>query len=403
MNPIKPATQKKVRINLQKNDHNMEKSQVLIISFWNPTDKYPQQGIFIQEQVSAVCKLRENIIFLQVNVLPSKGLFLRKTIKESALGNNKLITINLYSYLWKFWYVNPRALARIIYRFIKRTGEIKPAIIHSNVIFPCGIVGYLLSLKFNAQLLISEHWSKTGKFMKHPLYRRIALRAYRKCYAIACVSGFLSKRIGAITGHRNIVIIPNIIDTSIFTYRPKPTSQSGSLNMLCVASWRLPKRLDLIFDSLCSFAAQTTLNIELTVVGTGPQVEMLIKQKTPGNLTVKWAGYLDRPGIASLLHNTHLFLHASDIETFSVVTAEALSTGTPVLASNTGALPELINEKNGLLVENTPEAWLEGLRNIVSKQYDYQSIALQNQDKFSSIKIGQSIISLYDQIDMDLN
>jgi glycosyltransferase involved in cell wall biosynthesis len=403
MNPIKPATKNRVRINLQVNDHNMEKSQVLIISFWNPTDKYPQQGIFIQEQVSAVCKLRENVIFLQVNVLPSKGLFLKKTIRESAPDNYKLITINLYSFLWKFWYVDPRALARVIYRFIRRSDEIKPAIIHSNVIFPCGIVGYLLSRKLHTRLLISEHWSKTGKFMRHPLYRRIALRAYRESYAIACVSRFLSGSIEAITGHPNIVIIPNIIDTSIFTFRPKPKSQNGSLSMLCVASWRLPKRLDLIFDSLCSFAADTELKIGLTVVGTGPQAEMLSKKKTPGNLTVKWAGYLDRQSIASLLHGTHIFLHASDIETFSVVTAEALSTGTPVLASDTGALPELINEKNGMLVENRPEAWLEGLRNIVGKQYDYQSIALLNQDKFSSLNVGKSIISLYDQIDEDLN
>ena len=41
--------------------------QIVIISFWNPTSKYPQQGIFIQDQAEAVCSMRENVIFLKIN------------------------------------------------------------------------------------------------------------------------------------------------------------------------------------------------------------------------------------------------------------------------------------------------------------------------------------------------
>ena len=121
----------------------------------------------------------------------------------------------------------------------------------------------------------------------------------------------------------------------------------------------LPKRLDLIFEAVCSYSAESSGNIELTIVGKGPQADILKDHKTPDNLKVRWTGYLERTAIAALMQETHIFLHASDIETFSIVTAEALSTGTPVLASNTGALPELINEQNGLLVENNHESWLQ--------------------------------------------
>ena len=382
----------------------MSNNQVLIISFWNPTAKHPQQGIFIQEQAAAVCNLRENVIFLQVNVLPSVNFLLKKTIEDSAFYKNRRIIINLYSRLWKFWYVNPWMLARIIYRILKKRGdEINPAIIHSNVIFPCGIVGYLLARRMGVKLLISEHWSKAEKLLRHPLYKRVAMRAYHKSFAIICVSEFLSDRISRATGHNNMVIIPNIINAEIFTYLPKSAADNGPLYILCVASWRLPKRLDLIFEALCSYALETTRHIELTVVGNGTQVEMLNNRETPGNLKIRWPGYLHRPVIALLFQTTHLFLHASDIETFSIVTAEALSTGTPVLASNTGALPELINESNGLLVENTPEAWLKGIREIVSKHFDYQAIALQNQNRYSPLKIGNSIIAIYNRINSDLN
>jgi glycosyltransferase involved in cell wall biosynthesis len=294
-------------------------------------------------------------------------------------------------------------LTRIIYSILKkRIHAINPAIIHSNVIFPCGIVGYLLARRMGAKLLISEHWSKAAKLLRHPLYKRIALNAYRKSYAIICVSEFLSLRIFKATGHKNIVSIPNIINTDIFTYLPKPPGDNGRLCMLCVASWRLPKRLDLIFDALCSYSLETTRHIDLTVVGNGSQIVMLKNRETPGNLHINWAGSLERQTIATLLQTTHVFLHASNIETFSIVTAEALSTGTPVLASNTGALPELINDHNGLLVENTHEAWLKGIREIVSKHFDYQAIALQNQNKYSPLNIGNSIIAVYNRINSDL-
>ncbi|MCX6326502.1 MAG: glycosyltransferase, partial [Bacteroidia bacterium] len=198
----------------------MANNQVLIISFWNPTAQHPQQGVFIREQAAAICSLSDNVVFLQVNVLPSNGIFLKKTVAESPFHNNKQIIINLYSCLWKFLYVNPWWLARIVFRTIKKRGnEINPAIIHSNVIFPCGIVGYLLAMRIGAKLIISEHWSKAEKLLKHPLYKRIAIRAYHKSSVIICVSEFLSLKIAKVTGHTNMVVIPNIINTELFTYR----------------------------------------------------------------------------------------------------------------------------------------------------------------------------------------
>ena len=377
----------------------MRNDQVLFISFWNPTEQNPQQGIFIQEQAAAVCNLRENIIFLQVNVLSSRNIILKKSIEESVYFKNKRIAINLHSRLWKFWYINPWSLSRIIYHFIKKKGaDIDPSIIHANVIFPCGIVGYLLARRLGAKLLISEHWSKTGKLLKHPLYKKIAMKAYLSSFAVVCVSEFLSQRISQATGHGNLITIPNIINTDIYSYLPKSKPDDEILRLLCVANWKLPKRLELIFEAVSSYAVESARNIELTVVGMGPQADNLKGARIPSNLKVRWAGYLDKSAIAALLQKTNLFLHASDIETFSIVTAEALSTGTPVLASNTGALPELIDEQNGLLVENTHESWLKGLKEIVSKQYDYQAIAFQNQNKYSPEKIGSRIIKLYNPI-----
>jgi glycosyltransferase involved in cell wall biosynthesis len=397
MNPIRQVIRPRER--LMENNVKSGADRVLIISFWNPTEQFPNQGIFIQEQAAAVCSMRDNVIFLQVNITGSKKLLPEKSIEVSEYFKGKRIRIDLRTRLWKFWYVNPWSVSRLIYRFINsRKEELLPSIIHANVVFPCGMVSYLLAKRMNARLLISEHWSKTDRILKHPLLAGIARKAYMGSYAIICVSKFLSARISSSTGHRNILTIPNIIDTAVYSYSPKEFSVEDSLKLLCVASWRLPKRLDLIYEAVCSYAAESQGNIELTIAGTGEQAEKFKKLKTPSNLKINWTGQVDRKAIASILHRTHIFLHASDIETFSLVTAEALSTGTPVLASDTGALPELVNNTNGILVRNTPESWLIGLKEIVTRRFNYKAIAQENQDKFSARQIGTSIISLYDNI-----
>jgi glycosyltransferase involved in cell wall biosynthesis len=399
MNPIRQVIKPVAGTVPMENSVKMEMGQVLIISFWNPTEQYPHQGVFIQEQAAAVCSMRDNVIFLQVNISWARNLLPVKSIETSEYFKGRRIRIDLRTRLWKFLYVNPWFVSRMIYRLIiDRKDELLPAVIHANVVFPCGMVSYLLAKRLNTRLLISEHWSKTDRILKHPLLSGIARKAYTGSYAIVCVSGFLAARIASSTGHRNILTIPNIIDTSVYSYSPKLFSAEDPLKLFCIATWRLPKRLDLIFEAVCAYAIESSRNIELTIAGTGEQAEKLQNEKIPPNLKINRMGYLDKTTIASILHRTHIFLHASEIETFSLVTAEALSTGTPVLVSDTGALPELVNESNGILVRNTPDSWLRGLKEIVARKFDYRAIALENQDEFSARQVGKSIIALYDNI-----
>jgi len=373
--------------------------KVLIISFWNPTEQNPQQGIFIQDQAAAVCTLMDNVIFVRVNVLPSKHLTLKKYVTEEPFFGNRRITIDLCSLFWKAYYINPWLLAGIVYRTMNKIiPGIKPALIHSNVIFPCGIVSYLISRKTGSKMIISEHWSKAQKLLKHPFYRRIALKAYRSNSAVISVSEFLAGKISELTAHRNIVVIPNIVNTEVFSFKPKAGFDGKKLILTCVASWKPPKRLDLIIDSVGSFAVDTGCQVHLNIVGAGIQTDVLKSVKTPENLHIEWLGYLDKSSIVTLLHNSHLFLHASEIETFSIVTAEALSTGTPVMASDRGALPELIHERNGILAENTNESWRKKIHEIVNKNFDYEAIARENQTRFSPENVGRAIIEVYKDV-----
>ena len=371
-------------------------NQILIISFWNPIPLVPKKGLFIFEQVNAVCKRRNDVVFLEVNILPAKQFFY-KTISEIALHTNKVITINIYSLFWKLILVNPWLLYWLLQKYLKAFHLNKPKIIHSNIIFPCAIVGYLLAKKWNAKHIISEHWSQIEKYAKHPIFKRLITKVYNNCKAIMPVSDFLAKKIRTVTENPNVFVIPNVIDTQLFTYVPK-VQDSEELRFSCVAAWEEPKRLDLIVTSLASFAKNSPKNIILNVIGGGSQTKDFSSFRCPSNLTINWIGYISKPEIAKFLTKTDIFLQASEIETFSIVTAEALSTGTPVLVSNVGALPEFINADNGVLVENILEAWISGLQAITEKKYDNQKIALEICGKYSPDSVAAKIESIYNTL-----
>jgi glycosyltransferase involved in cell wall biosynthesis len=372
---------------------------VLIISFWNPTKEQPYKGLFIHEQVYALCRARTDILFLEVNILPSKKSLFSSTVTTSALYSNKKTTLDIHSVFWKLIYINPWLLYLLVKRCLhKHHAGFNPKIVHSNVIFPCAIVGYFIAKHFNAGHVISEHWSKAEKLLKHPVYGKISLKTYSDSKAILCVSDFLANKIRSATRHPNIIIVPNIIDTGLFRHVPANYDNAAELRFTCVATWTKPKRLDLIVNSLATYATETNKTLILNVVGEGLQKDELSKSNLPKNLQINWLGYITKIEIVKILTQTDIFMHASEIETFSIVTVEALATGTPVLASNKGALPELISSHNGILVENTPEAWVEGIKAIIIKKFDFKAIASDISEKYSPDLIATKIIEVYNNV-----
>ena len=72
--------------------------------------------------------------------------------------------------------------------------------------------------------------------------------------------------------------------------------------------------------------------------------------------------------------------------------------GTPVLCSNVGALPELVNNSNGVLCDNNLVSWLNGIQLIFNRKFNYQEISENIIEKYSVKAIGENINSIYNSI-----
>ena len=75
--------------------------------------------------------------------------------------------------------------------------------------------------------------------------------------------------------------------------------------------------------------------------------------------------------------------------------AEALCTGAPVIASNAGAIPELINEENGMICQNGNAEWITGINNAREKEFNNEKIASDFSGTVNEIEIGKKFTTLY--------
>lgn len=146
-------------------------------------------------------------------------------------------------------------------------------------------------------------------------------------------------------------------------------NRDGITRMLCVATLTPRKGYDLLIEALAPLAS---LPWTLTCVGsltrgadTVAGVRKLISQygfegrvALPGELTGQ--------ALESVFQSADLFVLPTRHEGYGMVIAEALARGIPVISTRTGAIPELVGAKAGLLVPpNDGAAFHEALASVL--------------------------------------
>jgi glycosyltransferase involved in cell wall biosynthesis len=350
--------------------------------------------VFVKKHAAAIKSSGVEIEIIAITVSPSAKLFEKKEYETIDENGIKTHNVELNSVFYKFIHVHlfwQYGILKKVY-LQKVKPHFKPDIIHSNVLYPAAIMGDWLANREGLPHIITEHWSKVNDFMNKSFFSRYGLKAYNRAKKITVVSEFLGKNIsGHLTDKEKIVRVPNVINTHVFNYEAKQ-SHPEKLVFTCTASWTAPKRPDLIFESLEKISHSIKRKITLNVIGRGPLLDELKNKKW--TFSVNYHGNLDSSGIAAILHRSDFFLHASDMETFSIVTVEALATGTPVLTSQVGGLPELVNENNGLILQNRLEDWTQGIVKLTERNFDYEAISRSAQ-KFSVSEIGKAFREVY--------
>lgn len=103
--------------------------------------------------------------------------------------------------------------------------------------------------------------------------------------------------------------------------------------------------------------------------------------------------------VYSVMESSDIFVLPSLFEGMPMTLIEAMGTGMPILASNVGGIPDMIeNEKSGLLCEPTVEGVAAGLERLISSADDrklYGQNAVISSEKFSADKMAKDYYEIY--------
>ncbi|MDR3651975.1 MAG: glycosyltransferase [Paludibacter sp.] len=380
--------------------------KVLFISSWYPTENNPNFGIFIKEHASAIQSTENEIKVLAILTEKSHLFFtINKNVYVDEAGI-ETVEIRILTKFKNLVYHFVPLQNKIAFYFYKKllSKSFSPDLVHSNVVFPAGMIGDFISKKIKKPHIITEHWSKIGGILKKPYLSWLTKKTYKNASKILTVSYFLKDYMISLMPalkSKKIQIIPNVINSNTFTYKQKNNSKN-EIHFCSIATWatkREPdKKPELIIEALSKVQKNIEKEIILTLVGGGDRLEELEHLCKKHQLRAEFTGYQPKAKIATILHNSDFYIHASTIETFGIVIVEALMTGTPVICSNVGALPEIINESNGILCENTIEKWVEGIQLCINTSYNSKQISVNTGNRFSLEIIGSQINDAYKEL-----
>jgi glycosyltransferase involved in cell wall biosynthesis len=379
---------------------------ILFISSWFPTKNNPGFGVFVKEHAKAIQTTKVELVVLSVITERSKSLF-KISVRDYHDESGFRIVETLISTRFRDLVYHLIPLQnRIAYSILKKYifPKFKPDIVHSNVVFPAGMVGDFISKKLQKPHIITEHWSKIEGILRKPFLSGLAKNTYNNADKILPVSDFLRKnmiQLMPFLDSAKFQVIPNVINSDTFIYKQKH-SDSDELRFCAIATWsnkRVPDKIpELFIEALSKIQLKINKRITLSMIGNGDRVDELKEFCKKQPYKTEFLGYQTKEKIAVILQTCDFLLHASTIETFGVVLVEAMMTGTPVICSNVGALPELVNDSNGVLCENYLADWIAGIEKALNSVFDLKQISENVKDHYNYQEIGKEIASVYKEL-----
>ena len=198
------------------------------------------------------------------------------------------------------------------------------------------------------------HGSDVTILGSDPSYEPINTMSIEASDAITTVSNYMAQEAKSnLNIEKEIQVIPNFVDHEL--YQPAPCHlldnlQPKAITLVHVSNFRPVKRIEDLIYSMCIITKKEP-NAQLILVGDGPErhkIERLIdKLDLRPNILV--TGY--RSDVAEMMNCADALVLCSETENAPLTILEGMSCGLPIIATNVGGIPELVQDgENGLLV-----------------------------------------------------
>ena len=380
----------------------MSRPKILLITPWYPRPEGDQEGTFVREHAKAI-QIHHDVTVLHCSLHVRDERFRRlwkfTKVEDSALTDGiptyRLHYRGISSGGRGYSFILPWAMLHAFRSLLKLWG--RPDLIHATI-FTDALYAVIIGRLYGIPVVVTEH---STAFPSHSLAAANIRRAkfgFALADRVMPVSTALKEAIERYGIRANFQVVPNTVDTEVFTPELAVRPRGGILRLIFVAGLFPRKGLDILLNALARLPQRR--DWILHIVGDGEQrgeYQQLAARLGQAE-KVRFHGWITKLGVAELMRQMDLCIVPSLVETFSVVTIEAMACGIPVLATRCGRPEELINEETGILVQpGSVEILASALDTIIDRldHYDRSAIARYAKGRFSRESVGEIFRELY--------
>lgn len=173
---------------------------------------------------------------------------------------------------------------------------------------------------------------------------------------------------------------------------PAVVLPENTFNIVCIGRFTPQKGFDRLIEAYAALKKEGIPSCHITIIGDGYERPDLEQRIARHGLTsdITLTGYLENP--YPVLAQADLFLLSSRDESFSLVVAEAMVLGVPVMSTRcTGPVELLKNGEAGYLVENSTEGIKCGLKAILIQPEVYHRLVLAAKENMGCFDVKKQI------------
>jgi glycosyltransferase involved in cell wall biosynthesis len=222
-------------------------------------------------------------------------------------------------------------------------------VVHAHVVYPDGAAAVALADRLGWPLIVTEHSSAVARITAEPAIREAYAATLARAYRTLAVSETLAAELRAAfpESAANVEVMPNAV--AVDEFGPPSASDRVPDQLLFVGYLKESKGIETLLRAT-AVARSLRPSVTLRLIGRAPEPatdarwrRLIADLGLDDAVTIE--GTADRRGIAAAMGQAALFVHPSPRETFGVVAVEALASGLPVVATDSGGVTEILGEE----------------------------------------------------------